>query len=380
MVVEVCPLVWLVVRGVRCASGRAPFCTSVPRGALRHVASSGRQEPAGDARSRSGFHSSQDSGGSRLVVDISENPDGPILADFLAMGAGRLSVVPRENNEGSTDHIRRGVVSGPAVSRVRSTVGVDGHRERRLVVAALRPSKALAQVQVKTPEPAALPESPRRFVKQVPSLANAYNRYLETRQEDPIDETVSGSVTESPTERGIEETMPGSTEERPVGRQYNLQNYRPRARDRRRPFPNPRDRQILKEILCKQIFYDFLRHLRVELKIHVDEPPLTKWELTCAQDLKNDGDVLGLVKYLLGTELHIKEGPLRSQRVNQRRLPVEAERQRLSAKWNLAPCLQEDALLRVFLDGRLSWPMVKEVANGTEHGAREGSETTHLEA
>mmetsp|Transcript_50627 Transcript_50627/g.134835 ORF Transcript_50627/g.134835 Transcript_50627/m.134835 type:complete len:380 (-) Transcript_50627:147-1286(-) len=379
MVVEVSPLAWLVVRGVRCASGRAPLCT-VPRGALRHAAS-GRQEPARDARSRSGFHSSQDPGGSGLDVDISENQDGPILADFLAMGAGRMSVVPREN-EGSTDHIRRSVVSGPAISRERSTVAVDAHRERRLVMAALHPSKALAQGQVRTPAPAALPESPRSFVKQAPSLAAAYKRYLETSRKDPVDETMSGSVTESPTERWIDETMSGSAEERPVGRQYNLHNYRPRAsvRGLHGRFPDPRDRQILKLMLCKQIFFDFLQHMRVEQKMHVDERPLHSWELAGASVFKNDGDVLGLVKYLLGTELHMKEGPQRSQRANKRRLPLEAERQRLSAKWNLAPCLQEDALIRVFLDGLLSWPMVREVANGTEHGARESSETTHLEA
>merc|ERR1719199_1815585 len=107
--------------------------------------------------------------------------------------------------------------------------------------------------------------------------------------------------------------------------------------------------------------FHFLQDLRETLGLRSEERPLCAWENRYALSQLEEGKVVELVRYLAETEFHIERGPVRGKLVPGEQVGAEeaqrvrAERRLLSRKWGLrAHQLEEDAVLSVFLDGRLS--------------------------
>merc|ERR1712194_275116 len=124
----------------------------------------------------------------------------------------------------------------------------------------------------------------------------------------------------------------------------------------------------LQQMLCKAVLFQFLQHRRAALGLTANQPPLWVWEARRANEYHGTGQVEELVKYLAGTEIHIQLGPERSVSLPGARLPertvkrLREERRMLVREAGLGECeLKEDAVIRVFLDGRLSWPSVRDL-------------------
>lgn len=82
-----------------------------------------------------------------------------------------------------------------------------------------------------------------------------------------------------------------------------------------------------------------------------------------ASRLGAEGQLSQLVRHLALTELHLEQGPQRQGLLKGLQLEPEAlrtERQRLYEDWRWeGPGLGEPAILDLYLDGQLSWPMVR---------------------
>lgn len=266
--------------------------------------------------------------------------EGPILADYLAMGAGRAVCVPTAPGflaRPPAPRIPPLASAGPAAGEAQGSVA----RERRLVVAALQRREALGQMPSQMPHRGSLSDRPFRSRDQVPQLfAEGYAGYLESCRED----------SESPEQTAV----------RKDSNTAPLQNLRLRVR--------PWHRTALQKMLCRAVLFHFLQDRREALGLHARTPPLWVWEVRPAQEHSAAGEVEALVKYLVETELHIKLGPERSTHWPGSPPPkgaadrLWAERRRLARGWGLSERqLEEDAVVRVFLDGGLSWPRVREL-------------------
>jgi len=209
------------------------------------------------------------------------------------------------------------------------------------VVAALRRSEALGQVPSEAPSRTPVSTVATRSPEQVPRLfAQGYAGYRESCR---------------PAEEGAAAPGPAPAEEAAA---RPLQQLRLRVR--------PWHRVALLKMLCRALLYHFLQDRRRALGLQAGQPPLWGWELRAAQEHSAAGKLEALVKYLAETELHMQLGPERSAQLPGSFLPertaqrLRAERRRLARSWGLAANeLEEDAVVRVFLDGQLSWPAAR---------------------
>eukprot|EP00747_Dinoflagellata_sp_TGD_P193521 gnl/TRDRNA2_/TRDRNA2_59794_c0_seq1.p1 gnl/TRDRNA2_/TRDRNA2_59794_c0~~gnl/TRDRNA2_/TRDRNA2_59794_c0_seq1.p1 ORF type:complete len:308 (-),score=54.98 gnl/TRDRNA2_/TRDRNA2_59794_c0_seq1:81-899(-) len=236
-------------------------------------------------------------------------------------------------------------------------------RERRLVAAALSPADVLAAVPSRTPprgpvSPAALRRGHRL---RVPVLFSegyvAYQESCRERQGRELEETESeGSIASA--DSPSQERSPG------------LRSMRLRVM--------PWHREALHKMLCKSVLKHFLQVQREALGLNAHQPPLSGWEARRAQEHTAAGQVVVLVKYLAETELHIRLGPERrgvAWESGARGTPgsapgsslgaaavqrLRAERRELAREWGVyAQTLEEDAVVRIFLDGCLTWERLR---------------------
>jgi len=277
----------------------------------------------------------------------------PILADFLAMGAGRAAV-PGVASPATSAVVEKQLATHHAAAKsIRKTTHLQPDassivRERRLVAAALQRTEALAQPTSETPSRAAVGEVAHRSVERVPLLfAQSYVGYVDKERR----EADTGVAT------GDDGAQTPGVAQKP---RASLANMRLQVL--------PWHRRALRVTLCRALVYHFLHHCRDFLGLSSNQPPLFLWEARRAQDHSTAGDVVPLVKYLAETELHIKFGPERStsspsdamsESVAQR---LRAERRQPAKQWGLqSRDLHEDAIMRTFLDGVLSWPRVRDL-------------------
>lgn len=220
-------------------------------------------------------------------------------------------------------------------------------------MAALQRGEALTQLPSETPPRAPVSDRPFRERGRVPRLfAEGYAGYLESCRGGAAEEACAGAAAEGP---GA--AVAGAGEEARVAGPARV----PRLQVR------PWHRSALQKMLCRAVLFHFLQDRREALGLQAGQPPLWLWEVRAAQEHSAAGQVEALVKYLAETELHIQEGPQRSTQwpgstpqgagAAQR---LRAERRRLARDWGFSEReLHEDAVVRVFLDGRLSWPAVR---------------------
>lgn len=231
-------------------------------------------------------------------------------------------------------------------------------RERRFVVAALQPSEALSKALAKSPPRPAVANAVHRSPEPLPELFSVgFGEYMEQCR---------GTSAGAETARLAAERRACSTEleeKTQVAASARLRKPRLRVLDWHR--------LAVQKMLCRTLLVKFLQDQRKALGLPAGQSPLWSWEVREAQEHSEAGHVTVLVKYLAETELHTKLGPQRSihhpgsqllERVAQR---LRAERKQLVQKWGVADlALEEDAVLRVFLDGHLSWPRVRDLLMG----------------
>lgn len=345
-------------RGLRTAATAAAGAGGSGAGTSRRPSAGGppqqeeRQEPdaSGASSSSSGTSSWGPFSGSAPLMEAAE---GPILADFLAMGAGHaaLPTTASPNQAAQTAQAaspRPPAKQAPKLGAVGSPGSEAVPRERLLVVAALRPSKAVSQVPSETPHrtPLLSTRSFRRREK-VPSLfEESYSSYVES--------CTINDAAEFP------EPLPEAPDVRENMVRGKLRSMTLQVR--------PWHRSQLQKMLCRALLFQFLQDQRKVLGLSSQQRPLCSWEVKAALEHSGAGQVEALVKYLAETELHIQNGPVRSMHspgpapAKDVEMRMRAERHRLRRSWGLSGRrLQEDAVVRVFLDGQLSWPGVREM-------------------
>lgn len=257
----------------------------------------------------------------------------------------------------------RGGGAVPAGSRAEAV------QERRLVEAALRPREALDKAFPETPERMPVPHEPARTLVP-PLFAMGYAGYLgSARGAEP--RLGSGGAGADGQPSGEQAAARDMEPEQAAARDMEAASLRSA---RLRVLPS--HRHNLSKVLCRAVLFHFLQDRRQALGLGSGEPPLWLWEARRAQEHSSAGDVGLLVKYLAETELHIEEGPERRARLPGSAPPwqvaarLRAERRRLVPGWGMATRdLPEDAVFRVFLDGRLSWPRVRALLLKRPNGA-----------
>jgi len=275
--------------------------------------------------------------------------EGPILADFLAVGAatfaaGAPAVLPREQ---------------PAASAPREETEEQADptpQERRVVVAALRRGEPLAQEQREAPARTPVSGVPMRSMQVPQFFAEGYAGYLESHGK-------AAAAGRDPPKEDAAKTATGGT------RLWVLSWHR----------------SALQKMVCRAILFQFLQDRREAMGLPPGKRALWSWEARAAQEFSAAGQVEVLVKYLVETELHIKRGPERSARQPGSPMPegtaqrLRAERQRLARTWGVSEHrLEEDAVVRVFLDGLLSWSTVRNLLHaGPDAGQPAGARPWH---
>lgn len=287
--------------------------------------------------------------------------DGPILADFLAMGAGRASaplglvVPPPAGQPASLISPSRGAGVPPADAEANTPTAVNAAedfpeadlpvRERRYVVAALQRGEAVGQATAETPPRVPVPVEPR-LSGDVPAVfGESYARYAK-----------SYASYEEFAKRRIKASL---ADDKDSKRSNQLRKLRIRIL--------PWHRTALQKMVCRAVFFHFLQELKQARGIRATWKALLHWEVKQAQTHSEAGKVVGLVKYLAETELHLSLGPRRRAAARRagptsRNTPADIrnERTQLVRHWGVkARDLNEDAVFRIFLDGKLSWPRLR---------------------
>lgn len=340
------------VAGIRAAASTAAVHGGGATGVKAEEQEEDEEKPSGVASASVGPHAHLE--------------DGPILADFLAMGAGRTVPLPaqgppasplRPPRATSAVHPKRPQV----LAQTPEVVPAPPVRERRLVEAALQRSEVLGQALLETPPRTPL-TPPRRRRECLPEIFLEAHAGYTMRQEN--------SVAEAETQEGpgsdehwqaVGERSPSTSREGHSG--SVPRNLRLRVR--------PWHRTAMQQLLCRAVLFHFLQDLREALGLRAEEAPLFLWEVTYAWQQIHKGEVVELVKYLAETELHVLRGPVRRElspgnQVGAEEMQrVRAERRELASQWRLwRHTLEEDAILRVFLDGRLCWPRIRSLIGG----------------
>lgn len=297
--------------------------------------------------------------------------DGPILADFLAMGAGG-GTVPAELAVGAQTSVPEGhecqtIATMSRTNDLRVPVSATSNeneydgpiivRERRLVGAALQRREALEPaVSEKLPR-TPLSRLPLRTLEQVPPLfTKGYQEYLDACKKDASSSSASRPGTLSSTVKESRHT--NAIGDAAVHNGSSLRKMRIKVLYWHR--------SELQKKICKNIFFNFLQDCRMIYNMQPNKPPLWFWEKNRAEEHSLAGQIILLVQYLAETELHMKLGPERRSCVPGSMQPaqavkvLQAERRRLAPEWNVkAHTIEEDELIRVFLDGCLTWPRVR---------------------
>lgn len=348
-------------------------CASAASGAAGSAADSGA--PGSRPKGTAGEHYEHQS---RRTVDRSlhEGLGGAILADFLAMGGGRISKVSAlQPTAAADDALSRQesteMRAAPELA-ARSTASdrlrhpAVAVRERRLITAALQQREPLTQDQVETPQRSAVVGVRLRAPRRVPLLFeegyHSYKESLQAAEEGIEDEEAS----EKSQVQEAELQQPAR-----AGRAPSRQGSTPRQRPKLKVLQW--HREAMQKMLCRAVLFQFLQDRRQALGLTAGQHPLWFWEARRAQEHTAAGQVATLVKYLAETELHIAQGPERREKPpgsmplfrasellkGERRQLVqqwEASGQRLSSR-----SFSEDAFVRIFLDGHLSWPKVRDL-------------------
>jgi hypothetical protein len=341
--------------------------SSVP-GSARNLASASSGDVGAGVRGAEGAAAGKRAGDQEqrqrrqgLEPPVEDGPElrgrlgGPILADFLAMGAGRsvgpppLAPAPRPLVTRPAPRLHNAFQS-PSQKASEAPV-----RERRLIVAALRQGEALSQDTRDSPPRAAVQGLPLRAQGRVPQLfEEGFCQFMESRLAKEATQAAQAAQAAEELEQNQEGGVSASA---------------PR-KERLRVMPW--HREALQKMLCRALVFQFLQDMREKLSLQTGQPPLWFWEARRAQEYSVLGEVTWLVKFLAETELHIVRGKVRSShfpgsmpkdkaqntmREERRQLVQELEEagQRLSSR-----SFEEDAFLRIFLDGRLSWPRVRD--------------------
>jgi len=313
---------------------------------------------------------------SASAVEGGPGLDGPILADFLAMGAGQMAV-PAELSSAGEPSLQKGKAEGStaqssaAGDETREAVQEENLprqlspavvRERRLVVAALQRSEALGQALLETPPRAPL-DGPSRSPGRLPALFS----------EGSADYLESCGSSEDADFYYPEDDDPMLAEARTMvsgdaSRGTSSSSRDTRSRSLRQLRVLPWHRVALQKMLCRGLLFQFLQDRRAALGLRANEKPLILWEALRAREIANAGEIVSLAKYLAVTELHMLLGTSRqalepgSRPGPEQTRMLFAERRRVAGRWGMANrALEEDAVVRVFLDGRLSWPRIREL-------------------
>lgn len=334
----------------------------------KNNAESGKQESRREPRR----------GGTELVISrpaLREEGGigGPILADFLAMGGGRVSATPPPAAASGPSPPDRSAARNCEERGARGGKPVEvPFRERRLVVAALQQREALLRDQRETQ-----PRQPVRGVRlrapgSVPQLfKESYSSFQQSQQAalDVLDgDEQEAQAQEADAERQqLAGSRPGREEVALAGASAATRPRRPRLR------VLPWHREELCKMLCRSVLFHFLQDRRSAMGLRAGEQPLWFWEARRAQEHSAAGQVAVLVKYLVETELHIAQGPERresppgSMPLSRASQKLRAERRLLVQQWEAAGQrlssrdFHEDAFVRAFLDGHLSWSKVRDL-------------------
>eukprot|EP00931_Biecheleriopsis_adriatica_P086517 TRINITY_DN61178_c0_g1_i1.p1 TRINITY_DN61178_c0_g1~~TRINITY_DN61178_c0_g1_i1.p1 ORF type:complete len:379 (+),score=66.56 TRINITY_DN61178_c0_g1_i1:2-1138(+) len=294
-----------------------------------------------------------------------ENLEGPLLADFLAMGAGStvatsskgnpLSSATQSSLTESQDAGSAGRTTREDANRLDIEERLTPVREKPVVVAALRRGEALtpalAEAELRTPVAS---ERVLSHAKQeIPVLfSRASEEYLRSNSQ-------SGAAVREKAEAA--QDSHDATSEHPVTSQLR---------------PQPWHRRELQKMLCKAILFHFLQYLRKTLSLRDGQTPLWSWEVRRAQEHAAAGQTILLVRYLTKTELHIEHGAVRREYMpgsvaatalspSEISEGLLTERRQLSRTRRFSSAidraLSEDALIRELLDGSLSWEQVRKM-------------------
>jgi len=303
-------------------------------------------------------HESQELRG--LGPGPAQSLEGPILADFLAMGAGRrhLPAMPAARPEAASLAALRmrptaaASSSAPAAKAAKAVApsAEAKHLERRVVEAALRRGEALVDVPLSAPRRTPLPTAPTARVPLPPLFGHGYARYVEshdTKATDGERSTAESEASAAPPEP--------SADAGPARRSLRLR-------------VQPRHREALRKMLCRALIAIFTQYRKEVQGLRPDQPLLSRFESEDVQEHVKEGYVARLIKHLAVTELHMCEGPLRSGRVIGGTMGAEEvkvlrkERQQFTQSMDITEGdVKEGQVARLFLDGCLSWPRVREL-------------------
>lgn len=337
----------------------------------RYHAAAAAADPSG-----SGTHNQKATHGHGVSepADGSGGPgaDGPILADFLAMGADRPSVPPELAPVGAAETAAsaKGAEASAGSARIEGLArnegddevlhAADAVRERRLIEASLQPPEAISQVLSETPSREPLRgAAPTRAPGGLPRFfAEGYAGYIRSSA------GAEGGGRFGTEMSAEQRSAQGARARRGAG---SLRAIRLRVL--------PEHRAELQKMLCKAVLFNFLQEQREVWRLPASERPLLLPEARRVREHLERGEPVRLVKYLAETEHHIVSGENRQSRVPgspvwrgvkpldpEQEFQLRAERRKLVEQWDLSRRdLREDALVRVFLDGRLSWPRVRDL-------------------
>eukprot|EP00929_Paragymnodinium_shiwhaense_P008212 TRINITY_DN112155_c0_g1_i1.p1 TRINITY_DN112155_c0_g1~~TRINITY_DN112155_c0_g1_i1.p1 ORF type:complete len:503 (-),score=95.03 TRINITY_DN112155_c0_g1_i1:16-1524(-) len=285
--------------------------------------------------------------------------EGPILADYLAMGAGRKSSSSSPSSSSSSparEEVRDQAVQStgdwpPSAERAAraapvssSAYRINGHvdvRERRLIEAALLKSEALAQEPSAPPEFSPYTDAPLQSRRTIPALfAESYAGHTKALDSQPADARPQPRRTIS--EQAAAVPSAGSVP------RLRMQDWH---------------RSELRQMVCKALVSKFSKEAarqNMALWWFELEDPRT-------EELVREGKVAALVRHLAEVELHAERGSRRNSRMVKDLVSpewwvrnVKEERRILSSRWKLwLRKLHEDAIFRLYLDGSLSWPRVR---------------------
>lgn len=130
----------------------------------------------------------------------------------------------------------------------------------------------------------------------------------------------------------------------------------------------PESCHFMREELCRSILANFLEHLHGILELSKDKTPLSRFEEKHIDAIIKAKDVVGLVKYLEETEMHIRYGPQRGKILPDAPLnmriftSLRQERTELAVNWRVSEQgLREERVFGLFLRGPFTWSSLRQL-------------------
>mmetsp|Transcript_66022 Transcript_66022/g.123120 ORF Transcript_66022/g.123120 Transcript_66022/m.123120 type:complete len:422 (-) Transcript_66022:30-1295(-) len=322
------------------------------------------QQHAARRATRGGPRSAKRQASDASGAPISEG--GPILADYLALGAGRVYAPPTAERSARVPQTTQqsGMLDTP---REESSETTPAAFKRRLQLAAHRRGEALSVEHTKAPKHVPVPP-----VRAQPQAApefyhEAADRVRHERSRSPTDSAVQARAQSSHEEErhtGLEEDEPIDNQTDPQSQEEVMPQLQLRVRRGHR--------HVLLKLVCKKIVWEFLQHHRRIRQVDGnpairDKPILLFWEHTAVMERSEAGEVVKLVRYLLVTDEHIRTGQRRKQAEELAAVPSSMEwhirherKDALESSGITRRHLSAEMFLRLFLDGQLSWQHVRE--------------------